>query len=118
MSNEREQRYLTYIHDSIHRVEQRTAGGREASLEDDVLQDAVIWQLETLADATHHLSNELRERHPEITWREITNFRNLVAHGYLEVDLQLVWDVIEADLPSLKTVVEQELRKREQQLEQ
>lgn len=78
-------------------------------LEDDVLQDAVIRRLETLADATGRLSTALRGRHPEMPWQAITDFRNRVAHGYLDVDLSLVWHVIEEDLTPLKAVIEQEL---------
>jgi len=51
---DRELRYLTYISDAIRRVEERTNGGREVFLDDDVLQDAVIRRLETLADARGH----------------------------------------------------------------
>jgi len=106
---DREARYLRYIGDAIRRIEERTAGGRGVFLEDDVLQDAVIRRLETLADATGRLSTALRGRHPEMPWRAITDFRNRVAHGYLDVDLGLVWRVIEEDLTPLKSVIEQEL---------
>jgi len=106
---DRELRYLTYIRDTIRTIEQHTASGPEAFLEDEVLQAAVIRWLETLADATRHLSTELKERQPGIPWTEVTNFRNRVAHGYLDIDLNLVWRVVEEDLPPLKVVVEQEL---------
>jgi len=109
VSAERPDRYLTYIHDSIQRVGQRIAGGREAFFADDVLQDAVIRRLDTLADATQHLPSERKELHSEIPWRTITDFRNRVVHRYLNIDLERVCDVIEADLPPLKAVVEQDL---------
>ncbi len=109
MSAERDSRYLAHILDAIHRIEQRTAGGHAAFFEDDVLQDAVIRRLETLADATQYLSAELKQRYPGIPWRQIIDFRNRVAHGYLNIDLERVWDVVEGDLPRLKVVAEAEL---------
>ncbi len=111
-SSDREADYLAYIRDCIHRIEERSVGGREAFFDSDVLQDAVIRRLETLADASQHLSAALKQRHPEIPWRTIVDFCNRVAHGYLNIDLERVWDVIEGDLPPLKGVVEQELRER------
>ncbi len=111
-SSDRDLRYLTYIRDSIALVQQRTANGRERFFTDDVLQDAVIRRLETLADATQHLSPALKQRHPEIPWQIVADFRNRVAHGYLNIDLERVWDVIEVSLPPLQAVVERELRER------
>lgn len=109
MNPQRQRRYLTHILDAIQRIEDRTAAGQQAFTRDDVVQDAVIRRLETLADASGLLSQELRDRHPEIPWRQVADFRNRVAHGYLDVDLGLVWRVIAEDLPALRAVVEQEL---------
>ena len=75
-----------------------------------MVQDAVLRRLETLAEATNRLSPELKHRHNTISWRDIYGFRNVIAHGYLLVNLDLVWQTIEVNLPSLKTVVAEELR--------
>lgn len=107
---DQELRYLTYIRDSVMLVQQRVAGGPERFFADDILQDAVIRRLETLTDAAQHLSPALKQRHPEIPWQTVADFRNRLAHGYLNIDLERVWDVIEAGLPPLQSIVEQELR--------
>lgn len=73
-------------------------------------RDAVIRRLETLADAAGHLSDALKVRHPSVPWGRINGFRNRLAHGYLGVDLSLVWEVVSVYLPSLRPVIEQELR--------
>lgn len=55
------------------------------------------------------LSPGLRERHPHIGWRDVTDFRNRVSHGYIDLDLDRVWRVIEMELPTLKRSIQQEL---------
>lgn len=77
--------------------------------EDRRTQDAVLRRMETLADATSHLSNALKARHPEIPWRQISDFRNVLAHGYTDIRLDRVWQSIVLDLPALTTVVDAEL---------
>lgn len=109
MSNDRDRRYLIYIRDGIALIEVRTRGGREAFVQDVDIQDAVLWRLETLAEATGKLSKALKERHPDIRWRAIYGFRNIAAHAYLELHLDRVWEIIEEHLPALKAVVLEEL---------
>jgi uncharacterized protein with HEPN domain len=105
--------YLAYISTSIERVERWTMSGRDAVLADEIVYEAVLRRLETLADAVSHLSASLKERHPEISWRAITDFRNRLAHGYLDVRPARVWDVIEVHLPLLKIVVNEEMEANE-----
>jgi len=66
--------------------------------------------LETLADAASHLSEIVKARHPEIPWRQISDFRNVLAHGYSDIRLDWVWEATDADLGLLKSVVHEELR--------
>jgi uncharacterized protein with HEPN domain len=110
VSDDRDRRYLSYIRDAILLIEKRTHGGREAFFHDIDLQDAILWRLETLAEATGKLSEELQQRHPEIRWRAIYGFRNIAAHGYLDLQLDLVWEIIDLHLTDLKSVVDQELQ--------
>jgi hypothetical protein len=74
-----------------------------------MVQDAVLRRMETLADAAARLSSELRDRHPEIPWRLISDFRNVLAHAYTDVRLEVVWQVIVRDLPPLARVVSEEI---------
>jgi uncharacterized protein with HEPN domain len=77
--------------------------------DDQRTQDAVLRRMETLADAATHLSEALKARHPEIPWRQIGDFRNVLAHGYTDIRLDRVWKAIVADLPALERVVIEEL---------
>jgi uncharacterized protein with HEPN domain len=107
---ERERERLRYIRESIARITEYTKGGREAFDREPMVQDAVLRRLETLADAAHRLSEELKERHPEIRWRAVYGFRNIAAHAYLDVHLDPVWEIVEVHLPILGAAVDSELR--------
>jgi uncharacterized protein with HEPN domain len=72
----------------------------------------VPWRLYTLADAATALPDELKARHGEIPWGRVRGFRNVAAHGYLDLVAQLAWEIIETQLPVMKSAVEQELRGR------
>jgi uncharacterized protein with HEPN domain len=105
----RERERLHYIQISISRIEQYTVGGRDAFFHEPIVQDAVLRRLETLADATGKLSDALKERHPEIPWRQVYGFRHIAAHAYEYLDLQRVWEIVEGYLPTLKTAIDPEI---------
>lgn len=104
-----DQRYLLHIRDAILLIQRRTQAGREQFLLDLDQQDAVLWRLFTLSDAAAQLSDEIKARHPEIPWTRIRGFRNVAAHGYLELLIDLTWEIVEHQLPELLVVVEEEL---------
>jgi uncharacterized protein with HEPN domain len=106
---ERDRVHLAYIAESIDRIERYTRDGSDAFRRELMVQDAVLRRLETLADAAHKLPEFVKGRHPDIPWRDIYAFRNLAAHAYTKVDLNLVWRVVVDDLPPLKAMVEREL---------
>lgn len=70
------------------------------------MQDAVIRNLQTLAESSQRLSNHIKGTEPQIPWRELAGFRNVIVHGYLGVDLGAVWLVVEQDLPTLAAAVD------------
>ena len=109
MTTDRDRRYLEYIRDSIARIEARTRSGSEAFFRDGDAQDAVLWRLQTLAEAAGKLSASVKDRHPEVAWRAIYGFRNIAAHAYLELRLDQVWEIIDQHLPTLRAVISQEL---------
>lgn len=97
----RDARNLRYITICIDRVEEYTAIGK-AALESQLLLDAIERNLEKLADTTGRLSDDVRNAAPHIAWRDVTNFRNILAHQYHGIDYEIVWSVIANDLPPLK----------------
>jgi len=94
--------YLHHIKEAIEWIEEFTGAGEIEFFKDRKTQDAVLRNLHTLSESTQHLSNELKEQHPDVDWRTIAAFRNVVVHDYLGVDLDRIWDIVEDDLPTLK----------------
>ena len=66
----------------------------------------MIRNLQTLAESSRRLSSEIKSTEPQIPWRELAGFRNVIVHGYLGVDLGAVWLVVEQDLPPLAAAVD------------
>lgn len=98
--------YLIHIHECILRIEQYTTAGREAFFNDSKTQDAVLRNLHTLAESTQRLSDGLKAAHPDVDWRAIAGFRNVIVHDYLGIDAAQVWDIVQRDLPGLKRKIE------------
>jgi uncharacterized protein with HEPN domain len=94
--------YLIYIQEAIERIEEYTQEGKEYFLEDRKTQDAVLRNLHTLAESSQRVSKSLKEQFPQVDWRILSAFRNVVVHDYLGISLSRVWDIIENDLPTLK----------------
>jgi uncharacterized protein with HEPN domain len=94
--------YLRHIMECIRRIEDNVAEGRGRFLESHTLQDAVIRNLQTMAESTQRLSDDLKEAHPEIEWYRIAAFRNVLVHDYLGIDIERIWEITQKDVPPLK----------------
>lgn len=97
---------LAHIQECIQRIQDYTGGERETFFSSQLVQDAVVRNLQTLAESTQRLSDVLKASEPGIPWRSIVGFRNVLAHGYLGLDQEVVWSVIEQDLPKLTEAVD------------
>jgi len=71
---------------------------------------AVIREFEIIGEAVGNLSEEIKSKHKNIQWQDIKDFRNILIHEYFGVDLEIVWRVINEDLPMLLGVVESFLK--------
>lgn len=65
-------------------------------------QDAVIRRLEIIGEAVKNLSPELKQKCPNVPWRQIAGMRDVLIHEYFGVDLELTWKTVQKDLPLLK----------------
>ncbi len=97
--------YLAHILECINRVERGVSAGKSEFMQADLRQDAVVRNLQVLSESTQRLSEDLKSRYPAVEWRKIADFRNRLVHDYLGVDLEIVWQVIERDLPELKRAI-------------
>jgi uncharacterized protein with HEPN domain len=103
MSQRDERLYLSEIRSAIDRILDYTAAGRDAFLTDSKTQDAVIRNIEIIGEAVRGLSEATRQAHPEVPWSKITGTRDRLIHGYFSVDLDIIWDIVETQLPGLRS---------------
>jgi len=82
----------------------------EAFCDDRKTYSAVIREFEIIGEAVGKLPQSLRERRPDVEWQDIRDFRNLLIHEYFGVDLEIVWKIIEDDLPVLIDSVKELVR--------
>ncbi len=78
----------------------------EAFKNDDKTIDAVIRNFEIIGEASNKLSEDLKEKNPQIDWFKMTGLRNRLIHDYMGIDLNIIWSVIQNYLPPLKTALE------------
>lgn len=101
-SEPRDPAYIAHMLEAIARI-RRYVGRRQrvGFLADTLLQDAVIRNIEIIGEAAGRMSPEFAARHADIPWRDIVGMRHRLIHGYLKVNLETVWAVVERDLPAL-----------------
>ncbi len=96
---------LAHMRECLDRIRAYTNADRARFDTSRLVQDAVIRNLQTLAESSQRLSSEIKGTEPQTPWRELAGFRNVIVHGYLGVDLGAVWLVVEQDLPPLAEAV-------------
>ena len=95
--------YLRHIIDAFVQIEHYTDSvSHEEFLCNRLLQDGVIRPLEVMGEAARNLSEDLRNKYPEIPWRQMIGLRNRMIHAYFNVDLQIIWEIVQGDMPDLK----------------
>jgi uncharacterized protein with HEPN domain len=98
--------YLIHIGECIARIESYITGRKDVFLASTLIQDAVLRNLQTLAESTQRISDSAKAKHPEVDWYKIAGFRNVLVHDYLGVDLYRAWLIVERELPRLKQTIE------------
>lgn len=99
--------YLLHMLDELEFIRQSTDGvTEEAFLANPLLQHGIVRAIEVLGEAVKNISDPFRDAHPEIPWRDIAGMREKFIHGYFEIELDLVWDIVQRDVPDLQQKIE------------
>jgi uncharacterized protein with HEPN domain len=103
----RDPAYLLDILNSARLVQQFVQGiDREDFAQDMMKQYAVVHGIMIIGEAARRVSQEFRDKHPELPWQNMIGMRSRIIHNYDEVDLDIVWHVVESEIPKLISLVE------------
>ena len=105
--------YLVHILECISRVEKEAAQGAESFFSDYRIQDIVLRNLQILTESTQRISESLKSKSPETNWARISAFRNRLVHDYLGVNLEIIWNTVQKDIPALKSAIQKMLKDME-----
>jgi uncharacterized protein with HEPN domain len=101
--------YLVHILEAIQKIRRYTAEGRDSFFAQEVIQDAVIRNLEIIGEATKRIPAEVRLRYGGIPWKDMAGLRDVLIHHYEGINLARVWSVIEHDLPPVEEAISRDL---------
>jgi len=97
---------LSDMLDAIDRVQQYTEGmSFDAFSNDQKSIDAVVRNLEIIGEAANRLPDDFKERHSSVEWHKVVGLRNRIIDEYFGIDLQIIWQVVHADLPALRHIL-------------
>ena len=111
MSNRTGKDFLSDVQEAMRRVKVYTIGMTyEAFLADTRTQDAVVRNLEIIGEATKNLSKGLRTRCPDVPWKNLAEIRDRLIHHYFGVNLDIVWNIVIAELPDVALQIDEIIR--------
>jgi len=98
--------YFADIQESCEKVLRFTKGMTYKDfVHDDLHFDAVLRNLEIIGEAVKNISEETRQKYPNVKWRKIAGFRDIVAHEYFGINDETVWDIVENEISALLEIV-------------
>ena len=106
--NKDPQIFLKHILESIAWIEKDIEEmSKDDFLKNVPIQDAVVRRIEIIGEAIRYLPPEVKKESSDVPWQDIMDMRNKIIHEYFGVDLELVWEVVQKDIPELKGKVEE-----------
>lgn len=104
--------YLDDILEAAKRIEKYTKGlTLERLKRNELTIDGVVRNLEIIGEAVKNIPANVKDKYPGIEWKKIAGLRDILAHEYFGIDLEILWDIIENKLPELKKEISRLLKK-------
>lgn len=98
--------FLDDILEATRKVLEYTAGfSYEQFFTDRKTVEAVVWNLQIIGEAAKNIPEEIRSRHPNVPWRDMAGLRDIIVHQYFGLKLDVIWKVIQDDLPRVEALV-------------
>lgn len=92
--------------EAIAKIEKYARRGREVCQEDELIQTWILYHLQILGEASAAMSEATRARHPDVPWQDMSDFRNVLVHEYFRIDVDIIWAIVQGQLPTLKNQIE------------
>lgn len=97
---------LIHILECADKVEEYTKDiTKEKFLKDTQIQDAVMRRIEIIGEAVKNVSQEVKDKYPDIPWKQMAGMRDILIHEYFGVDLELTWKVAKEDILVLRNKI-------------
>ena len=96
-----EERFLDMM-EAIQRIEKYAGRGRQAFVADELIQTYIVHNLQILGEAAAKIPSDQQREYPNLPWPKMVGMRNVLVHNYFNIDLDIVWQVVESELPALK----------------
>lgn len=74
-------------------------------IEHEILLDGIILNLQIIGESIKEIPPSIREKYPDIPWRDIIGLRNIISHTYYLIDIDIIWNIIETEIQPLKTAI-------------
>ena len=106
-----EERFLDMM-EAIQRIDKYAERGRPAFVSDELIQTYIVHNLQILGEAAAKIPIDQQSQYPELPWPKMVGMRNVLVHNYFNIDLDIVWQVVESELPALKEKIGRILEKQ------
>ncbi len=108
----RDREFILDIYSAVEKIIRFTEDlSFDSFVRDEKTIDAVLRNIEVMGESAKHISNDLQSKYPSVEWKNLAKTRDKLIHGYFEVDIETVWNIVIHDLPKLRKELEAIIQK-------